>query len=180
MKIHKSFCEGFASGDINNGLQESMKKAKKICKQDCGNNFYEKYLQNVFEKDTKCVKHLVTDFCEINHCKPNPCQNGGQCISGYWDAKCLCKDGYIGDFCQETGPKNAFIIIDVQNDFISGSLALNEGEQVVPVINSFLQDPSVNFDNVVYVMVNLKRKQKIIFKEPKHFSSICIPVIGTL
>lgn len=51
-------------------------------------------------------------------------------------------------------PTNAFIIVDVQNDFISGSLALKngpaqqEGKEVVPVINDILSKNKFNL--VVY------------------------------
>lgn len=51
-------------------------------------------------------------------------------------------------------PKSALIIVDVQNDFISGSLSVSNcpaghrGEEVVPVINKLLQE--VPFDLVVY------------------------------
>jgi len=51
-------------------------------------------------------------------------------------------------------PVSAFIIVDVQNDFISGSLSLlncpagQDGAEVVPVINKLLD--TVPFDLVVY------------------------------
>ena len=51
-------------------------------------------------------------------------------------------------------PKSALIVIDVQNDFISGSLAINKcpaghrGEDVIPVINTLIE--SVSFDQVIY------------------------------
>ena len=51
-------------------------------------------------------------------------------------------------------PVSAFVIVDVQNDFISGSLALSscpakeDGAEVVPVINKLLDD--VVFDYVFY------------------------------
>lgn len=51
-------------------------------------------------------------------------------------------------------PVSALVIVDVQNDFIDGSLSLKncpagqDGSAVVPVINSILD--SVNFDTVVY------------------------------
>jgi len=51
-------------------------------------------------------------------------------------------------------PKSALIIVDVQNDFIDGSMAVrnspagHRGEEVVPVINKLLQE--VPFDLVVY------------------------------
>lgn len=53
-----------------------------------------------------------------------------------------------------TRPKSALIVVDVQNDFISGNLALNQcsaghrGEDVIPVINELIQ--SVPFELVVY------------------------------
>ncbi|MEQ9116482.1 MAG: bifunctional nicotinamidase/pyrazinamidase [Rickettsiales bacterium] len=34
--------------------------------------------------------------------------------------------------------KKALLIIDIQNDFISGSLAIPDGEQIVPIINSLM------------------------------------------
>ncbi|XP_013775868.1 uncharacterized protein LOC106460685 [Limulus polyphemus] len=51
-------------------------------------------------------------------------------------------------------PVSALLVIDVQNDFISGTLALrhcpagHEGEEIVPVINNLLK--SVRFESVVY------------------------------
>lgn len=53
-------------------------------------------------------------------------------------------------------PVSALIVVDVQNDFISGNLSIaagsagQRGEEVVPVINSLLTD--VPFDVVVYTM----------------------------
>ncbi|CAF3174269.1 unnamed protein product [Rotaria sp. Silwood2] len=51
-------------------------------------------------------------------------------------------------------PINALLIIDVQNDFINGTMALqncpskHNGEEVIPVINRLLD--SINFDLIVY------------------------------
>lgn len=51
-------------------------------------------------------------------------------------------------------PKTALLVVDVQNDFISGSLALkntpakDDGYRVVPIINKILDD--FNFDYIVY------------------------------
>ena len=48
------------------------------------------------------------------------------------------------------------MLVDVQNDFISGSLSISDcpaghnGEEVVPVINALLED--VDFDIVVYTL----------------------------
>ena len=42
-------------------------------------------------------------------------------------------------------PENsALIIVDVQNDFISGTLALKQGEQVVPPINNLIKNHTNN------------------------------------
>ena len=51
-------------------------------------------------------------------------------------------------------PVTALLVIDVQNDFITGSLALNDypaghdGYDVIPVINKMLDE--IPFDVVVY------------------------------
>lgn len=53
-------------------------------------------------------------------------------------------------------PRSALIIIDVQNDFIDGSLSLNncpakhDGSEVVPIINSLIS--SVPFDTIAYTL----------------------------
>jgi nicotinamidase-related amidase len=50
--------------------------------------------------------------------------------------------------------RNAFVIIDVQKDFIDGTLALKncpakeQGNEVVPVINELISQ--IPFDSVVY------------------------------
>jgi len=45
------------------------------------------------------------------------------------------------------GSKNAFIVVDVQNDFLpGGALAVPEGDQIIPVINTLVELP---FDFVV-------------------------------
>jgi exosome complex component RRP4 len=61
---------------------------------------------------------------------------------------------FIGKSESSTRPVNALLIIDVQNDFINGTLALrncpskHNGEEVIPVINELLE--SIDFDVVVY------------------------------
>jgi nicotinamidase-related amidase len=44
--------------------------------------------------------------------------------------------------------KSALIVVDVQNDFINGTLKVNNSYQIIPVINNLLQ--SVKFDLVIY------------------------------
>ena len=53
-------------------------------------------------------------------------------------------------------PRSALLVVDVQNDFITGTLALSncpskhEGAEVIPVINNLLRN--VHFDLVVYTL----------------------------
>ena len=48
-------------------------------------------------------------------------------------------------------PENsALLIIDVQNDFISGTLPVPNGEQVVPFINKLLEIKETDFNAIVY------------------------------
>ena len=57
---------------------------------------------------------------------------------------------------QDTSKKSALLVVDVQNDFISGSLALKnspacqDGEEVVQAINNILDENT--FDFIVYTM----------------------------
>jgi len=44
--------------------------------------------------------------------------------------------------------KTALVIVDVQNDFITGTLKVDDGEDIVPVINSLLSEQ--HFDYIVY------------------------------
>lgn len=46
-------------------------------------------------------------------------------------------------------PKSALVIVDVQNDFISGSLAVDNGHDVIHVINQLIQLP---FDLIVFTL----------------------------
>jgi nicotinamidase-related amidase len=68
-------------------------------------------------------------------------------------------------------PVSALIVIDVQNDFISGSLAMStaeakqNGEEIVPVINKLLKD--VHFDHVIYTR-DWHPPDHISFHENKH------------
>ena len=33
-------------------------------------------------------------------CAPNPCTNGGTCVTDGTSIKCLCRPGFKGDLCQ--------------------------------------------------------------------------------
>ena len=55
-------------------------------------------------------------------------------------------------------PGSAFFVIDMQNDFLTGSLALKDspakqdGREIIDPINKFLDEASDNFDAIVYSM----------------------------
>lgn len=59
---------------------------------------------------------------------------------------------------QDTSRKTVLLVVDVQNDFISGSLALKncpagqDGYEVVPVINDIFKQFSQQFDLIVYTL----------------------------
>ncbi|KAF0287333.1 Nicotinamidase [Amphibalanus amphitrite] len=72
------------------------------------------------------------------------------------DARKLAEMFSVFDKNEIVRPVSAFLIVDVQNDFINGSLAIcnfqaqQKGEEVVPVINEALD--TIKFDVVVYSM----------------------------
>lgn len=39
-------------------------------------------------------------FSVVSVCNPNPCKNGGTCVSDKKDFECQCPPGYTGNFCQ--------------------------------------------------------------------------------
>ena len=53
-------------------------------------------------------------------------------------------------------PASALFVIDIQNDFLTGTLALRnapakqDGLELIQPINEFLGEASRNFDNIVY------------------------------
>ena len=72
------------------------------------------------------------------------------CIAGYF----LNFSFNVFFFAQILSPVSALLVIDVQNDFIDGTLAIRhcpagqEGAEVVPVINELLD--TVPFNLVIY------------------------------
>lgn len=73
--------------------------------------------------------------------------------------------------CQILQPNSALIVVDVQNDFLDGNLALRncpagqDGLGVIPAINSVLD--TVNFELVVYTR-DWHPADHISFAENKH------------
>lgn len=55
-----------------------------------------------------CESNRAGVFCEledVNPCNPNPCKNGGKCLTlKYLDYKCDCIDGASGKNCEITDP----------------------------------------------------------------------------
>lgn len=51
-------------------------------------------LSKEMSKMAEVVSKLAHD-----HCKPNPCENGGRCIDQDNGAVCFCEDGFTGDNC---------------------------------------------------------------------------------
>lgn len=43
--------------------------------------------------------------------------------------------------------KNVLIVVDVQNDFVNGSLGTKEAEAIIPYVCKLIDDPS--FDTIV-------------------------------
>lgn len=55
------------------------------------------------------------------------------------DGKRSHEDGRVKEDDPTPAPGDALVVVDVQNDFLSGgSLAVPQGEQVVPVVNKYL------------------------------------------
>ena len=58
---------------------------------------------------------------------------------------------------------SAFMVIDMQNDFLTGSLALRaapagqDGLEILEPLNAFLDEASDNFDKIGFIRGRLKR-----------------------
>jgi len=71
------------------------------------------------------VAELATVMAQEQNCAPNPCLNGGTCEEGqsayflYYSQRCVCPEGYTGQFCEE--------IIDncVDNACLNGASCVN-------------------------------------------------------
>ena len=46
---------------------------------------------------------------ELDHCKPNPCQHGGDCVETDNGFKCHCQAQYQGLRCEGRSPKNNIV-----------------------------------------------------------------------
>ena len=42
---------------------------------------------------------MLNHFLDIDECKPNPCQNGGECEDEINSYNCTCAPGFTGDDC---------------------------------------------------------------------------------
>ncbi|XP_060606332.1 neurogenic locus notch homolog protein 1-like [Ruditapes philippinarum] len=50
-----------------------------------------------------CSPGYTGDLCQtpIDHCEPNPCQNGGSCQNGANNFTCICPESFQGNLCDE-------------------------------------------------------------------------------
>lgn len=46
---------------------------------------------------------------ELDHCKPNPCQHGGDCVETDNGFKCHCQAQYQGLRCEGRSPENIVV-----------------------------------------------------------------------
>ncbi|XP_078322643.1 uncharacterized protein LOC111103809 [Crassostrea virginica] len=89
----------------------------------CAYDMYEKGINDICkekasaENSNGSLKHITVEFCKKHSYEGNgPCQNGGQLIETKElaiDAKCKCKEGYHGDFCDTVN--KSIVCVPVQN-----------------------------------------------------------------
>jgi hypothetical protein len=50
-----------------------------------------------------CSPGYTGDLCQtpIDHCEPNPCENGGSCQNGANNFTCICPESFQGNLCDE-------------------------------------------------------------------------------
>ena len=46
------------------------------------------------------LKTNILDVVDIDDCKSNPCENGGNCTDALNNYTCKCAPGYTGDNCK--------------------------------------------------------------------------------
>ena len=49
-------------------------------------------------------------FLDINDCKGNPCNNGGNCTDGIATYTCTCPDGFRGSDCETSTSNDLFYL----------------------------------------------------------------------
>ena len=54
-------------------------------------------------KVTSVLANLIQRFQPTERCTPNPCNNGGTCVSTDEGFKCVCKPQYAGQLCETGG-----------------------------------------------------------------------------
>ncbi|XP_052278204.1 nicotinamidase-like isoform X2 [Dreissena polymorpha] len=122
-----------------------------------------KFIETVFEKfesldefNRECIGHYDADrdgklnFKECSKLMEDVFQSKTYTLTPYYMEQIF----NLLDEDKTMKPVSAFIIVDVQNDFITGSMSLlkcpagQDGEEVIPVINNLLD--TVPFDLIVY------------------------------
>lgn len=75
------------------------------------------YISPVVWMPLHAGRHTLFDLplFTASRCRPNPCQNGGSCMSPKRSSfQCFCPDGYNGKFC-EVGECNSLSVINRRN-----------------------------------------------------------------
>lgn len=78
------------------------------------------YISPVVWMPLHAGRHTLFDLplFTASRCRPNPCQNGGSCMSPKRSSfQCFCPDGYSGKFC-EVGECNSLSVINRRNTSI--------------------------------------------------------------
>ncbi|XP_029384169.1 hyaluronan-binding protein 2 isoform X2 [Echeneis naucrates] len=87
-------------------------KVKNLCENvKCGNGDCVLDLKKPPYYTCKCKPPFQGPDCKSlpsSPCEPNPCQNGGSCVSGNRRFRCLCTTGYTGRFCG-TAPTDCYV-----------------------------------------------------------------------
>uniref|UniRef100_A0AAQ4QGR0 trypsin n=1 Tax=Gasterosteus aculeatus aculeatus TaxID=481459 RepID=A0AAQ4QGR0_GASAC len=107
-------CDHAADGSFRCSCPESYsgkkcQKVKDVCKNvKCGHGSCI-YTSTAPFYECKCKHPYRPPNCtKASRCRPNPCQNGGSCMSPKRSSfQCFCPDGYSGKFC-EVGPNDCY------------------------------------------------------------------------
>lgn len=56
--------------------------------------------------------------CDLktDHCRPNPCANGGKCIETVESFKCICSADYAGKLCDKSNFMNMYYIFKLKKN----------------------------------------------------------------
>ena len=52
---------------------------------------------------TECQNIIILFPVDVDDCKDNPCNNGGNCVDGVASYTCVCPVGFLGLDCEKSG-----------------------------------------------------------------------------